>query len=268
MSDRPRRRRFLLLALLVLLPGAARARPSFYGFTLPSWWKDSYAGAGAQKKPAYPRAGTGANSGRADPHLVYEDRGQLGRSRAPTGRRPTESLRLTIRNARSLGLRVVLKPHVNCEDGRATALIRPSDERLWFRTYREFILHYARLAAEEKVDLFVVGTEIFSMTGSDHRRDWEELIRDVRGVYAGKLTYAANWYDFMLVTFWGSLDYVGIDAYFPVVGGHNPKLRLWSWKIYLPIIASVSRAYGKTRALHRGRPLQSERRQPQALVLS
>src|ERR1700739_1872623 len=83
-----------------------------------------------------------------------------------------ESLRLTIRNARALGLSVVLKPHVNCEDGRPTALIRPKDAGQWFRTYRDFILHYARLAEEEKVGLLVVGTEIFSMTGPDHRREW------------------------------------------------------------------------------------------------
>ena len=242
MSDRTRRR-FVLLAVLVLFPIAARARPAFYGFTFPSWWKDSYAGEGAQKSLSN-LAATGANSVALIP-TWYMKTGESSTFASTDQSASDDSLRLTIRNAKALGLRVVLKPHVNCQDGRATALIRPKDERLWFKTYGEFLQHYALMAQEEKVELFVVGTELFSMAASDHRRQWEELIRGVRGVYSGRITYAANWYDFMLVTFWGSLDYIGIDGYFPLVGGHSPRLLALGWNMYLPVIESVSRAYGK-----------------------
>ncbi|MFI5360564.1 MAG: glycoside hydrolase family 113 [Elusimicrobiota bacterium] len=243
MIARSRRRGLFVLSLLLLLPAAARARPSFYGFTLPAWWKDALVQPGARTSLAN-LAGTGANATALIP-LWYMKTGDSS-TFAPTDRSPTDdSLRDSIRRAKALGLRVVLKPHVNREDGGPTATIRPRDEKLWFRSYREFILGYARLAAEEKVDLFVVGTEIFSMTGPNHRRDWEDMIRDVRGVYAGPVTYAANWYDFMLVTFWGSLDYIGIDGYFPLAGGRNPKLLALSWRAYLPVIGGVARAFGK-----------------------
>jgi hypothetical protein len=237
------RRRLVVFALFSLIPAAARARPDFLGFTLPSWWKDSYVSAGAQRSLS-DLARTGADTVALIP-LWYMKTGESSTFGSTDQSPSDESLRLTIRRAKALGLRVVLKPHVNCEDGRQTALIRPKDERLWFRTYDEFLLHYARMAEEEKADLFVVGTEIYSMTGPDHRGEWESLIRDVRGVYAGKLTYAANWYDFMLVTFWGSLDYIGINGYFPIVGGHDPRLLAMSLKVYRPIISGVSQAYGK-----------------------
>ena len=237
------RRRLLAFFFLAAFPAAARARPAFYGFTFPSWWKDSYQAAGARKSLA-DLAATGANSVALIP-TWYMKTGESS-TFAPTDQSASdESLRLTIRSAKSLGMRVVLKPHVNCQDGRATALIRPKDVKLWFRNYREFSLHYARLAADENVDLFVVGTELFSMTASDHRREWEDLIAGVRGVYAGRITYAANWFDFMLVTFWGSLDYIGIDGYFPLAGAHSPRLLALSWQVYLPVIESVSRSYGK-----------------------
>jgi hypothetical protein len=227
----------------MLLPAAARARPAFYGFTLPSWWKDSYASAGARKSLSN-LAATGANSAALIP-TWYMKNGESSTFESTDQSASDDSLRLAARGARALGLKVVLKPHVNCADGRPTARIHPKDERLWFRSYREFILHYARLAAEEKVELFVVGTELFSMTGPGHRREWEEIIRDVRGVYSGKVTYAANWYDFMLVPFWGSLDFIGIDGYFPLAGGRSPRLLALSWKVYLPAIGGVARAYGK-----------------------
>jgi hypothetical protein len=32
---------------------------------------------------------------------------------------------------------------------------------------------------------------------------WQELILEIRKVYKGKLTYAANWDEFKRVPFWG-----------------------------------------------------------------
>lgn len=45
---------------------------------------------------------------------------------------------------------------------------------------------------------------------------WERMIADVRGVYGGRLTYAANFDNYMDVAFWPSLDVMGINAYFPL----------------------------------------------------
>lgn len=45
---------------------------------------------------------------------------------------------------------------------------------------------------------------------------WERVIYGLRGVYHGKLTIAANFDNYQEVNFWEKLDYIGINAYFPL----------------------------------------------------
>jgi hypothetical protein len=45
---------------------------------------------------------------------------------------------------------------------------------------------------------------------------WRTLIRKVRAVYSGRLTYAANFDQYQEVGFWDALDLIGINAYFPL----------------------------------------------------
>ena len=233
-----------LLAALLLLPAAAGAAPKIYGFTFPSWWKDSYDQPGA-KTSLQDLAKTGAKWVALIP-VEYMKRKDSTTFDVTDQTASDDSLRRTIRDAKALGLSVVLKPHINCADGAPTATIRPRDEREWFASYREFLLHYAAIARDERVELFVVGTELFSMAADPaHAREWEGLIRDVRAVYPGELTYAANWYDFMLIPFWRSLDYVGVDGYFPAAGGRRPKVLAASLRTYLPVLRAVVRASGK-----------------------
>ena len=45
---------------------------------------------------------------------------------------------------------------------------------------------------------------------------WARLIEQVRQVYSGPLTYAANFDQFESVSFWNRLDLIAINAYFPL----------------------------------------------------
>ena len=45
---------------------------------------------------------------------------------------------------------------------------------------------------------------------------WQRLIAEVRGVYRGRLTFAANFDNYREVAFWDRLDLIGINAYFPL----------------------------------------------------
>ena len=45
---------------------------------------------------------------------------------------------------------------------------------------------------------------------------WNELILKIKKLYKGKLTYAANWDEYKRIHFWNVLDYIGVDAYFPL----------------------------------------------------
>jgi hypothetical protein len=43
---------------------------------------------------------------------------------------------------------------------------------------------------------------------------WRELIKEVRSIYKGPVTYAANFDNYHEVAFWDDLDFIGINAYF------------------------------------------------------
>ena len=93
---------------------------------------------------------------------------------------------------------------------------------LWFENYKNFIVDYAKLAAELDFPILCIGTELEKTV---HRRtEWLEIISSIREVYEGKLIYAANFTEFEQVTFWDELDYIGIQAYFPISEGQEPDL--------------------------------------------
>ena len=135
-----------------------------------------------------------------------------------------ERVSSTLREARRLGLATVLKPQLWSRGW--TGDIAFADEvafRLWMESYRRFLLHYARLAETERADLLVVGTELGGLTV--HEADWRALIREVRTVYGGPLTYAANWgREFETLAFWDELDLLGVNFYYPLAApGEEPR---------------------------------------------
>lgn len=152
-----------------------------------------------------------------------------------------KDLIFSIQKLHESGIKVMLKPHLDiiaASDGKWRADIEFAgldDWKKWFESYGEFILHYARLAQEEKVELFCIGTELSSTTLNQPDL-WRDLINKVRRVYKGRLTYAANWYEeFEGIRFWNDLDYAGIDAYFPLSTSPAPtKSELKdAWKSWL-----------------------------------
>jgi hypothetical protein len=136
------------------------------------------------------------------------------------------SVRQAIDAARAEGLRVFLKPQLDLTDDGWRGEIAFETEAAWarwFASYRGFLGHYARLAAQARVALFSVGVEL---DGTRHRsRDWRQVIEEVRVLYEGPLVYAANWGRERDIDWWGDLDYAGVDVYFPVARGASPSRR-------------------------------------------
>jgi hypothetical protein len=127
------------------------------------------------------------------------------------------SLRLAAREAHLRGMRVFLFPIVYIEDlaeGEWRGTLAPADWDEWFRVYEKMILHYARIAAEERVEYFSVGSELCSTEGFEER--WRRVIRKVRRAYPGRITYSANWDHLDPVTFGDALDFLGMNAYYEV----------------------------------------------------
>jgi hypothetical protein len=136
-------------------------------------------------------------------------------TRTPTDAAVTHA----IATAQGLGLQVLLKPQVDVLDGTYRGLIAPADRAPWFASYQTMLVHYATLARQLHVSGLVVGVELGSMvSGPRDTTLWRGMIRTVRRLgYKGTLTYAANWDQLRLVGFWSSLDYIGLDAYFPLI---------------------------------------------------
>jgi hypothetical protein len=126
-----------------------------------------------------------------------------------------------IADAHRLGLKVFLFPIIQLMrrgPGEWRGTLKPSEWGRWFASYERFLLRHARLAARHGVDLLAVGSELLST--EDRRGDWSRLLRRVRGVYRGNLTYSANWDHYRQVRFWDLLDAVGVNGYFEV-GRHG-----------------------------------------------
>ena len=123
-------------------------------------------------------------------------------------------VRAEIRAARARGIQTLLKPHIWVGRGEWRAELAPRDWSAWFRSYREWILIYARMAEEESVPVLAIGTELRS--SATHAEEWRALIADVRAVYSGRLTYCANWDSTEDVSFWDAVDYIGVQFYPPL----------------------------------------------------
>jgi hypothetical protein len=135
-----------------------------------------------------------------------------------------DGLAETARLARARGIKTLLKPHVWVRSGEwvgETEMKTEEDWRRWFAAYEAFILHYAALAEREGMDGLAIGTELPKT--SKRTADWRRIVARVRETYHGPLTYCANWHEAEDVGFWDALDFVGVQAYYPLVASEHPK---------------------------------------------
>ncbi|WP_416147219.1 glycoside hydrolase family 113 [Salipaludibacillus sp. HK11] len=126
-----------------------------------------------------------------------------------------------IAKAKELKLKVVLKPVVNVKDGTWRAHINffdldvPCEPKWsdWFKNYELFILHYAKIAEETNCEMFCIGCE---MVQTDRReKEWRELVRKVREVYSGPITYNCDKYQEDQVKWWDAVDIISSSGYYP-----------------------------------------------------
>lgn len=93
----------------------------------------------------------------------------------------------------------------------------------WEESYKEFVITFARCADSLEVEIFCLGTE-FKIATDKRPGYWLNLIDSVRSVYRGKITYAANWDEYQNINFWDKLDFIGVDAYFPLTDKNTPDI--------------------------------------------
>ncbi|GAA3791176.1 hypothetical protein GCM10022403_026570 [Streptomyces coacervatus] len=192
--------------------GPGKESPAMRGIALPSWYRTDYDSPAADRYLRGIRA-TGARWVTFTPTWYQKRRTDSGMHTTQETASDT-SLRDIVRRAHALGLKVMIKPHIDLPGDADRAEIRPRDRAAWFTSYRRFITHYADLAADTGAEQFAVGTELAGVSGDS--TDWRDVIKDVRDHYDGPLTYAANYDEYKKIRFWKDLDLIGIDAYWPL----------------------------------------------------
>ena len=150
---------------------------------------------------------------------------------------------------RKYNIKIMLKPQIWVWNGQYTGLIEMKSEQNWKKledSYTSFILIYAEVAQEIEAEVFCVGTELEKFV-KFRPEYWQKIIKEIRKVYKGKLTYAANWDEFKRVSFWNELDFIGIDAYFPLTEKESPTVADFEigWKPHKTEIMRIQSKYEK-----------------------
>ena len=110
--------------------------------------------------------------------------------------------------------------------------IEPQNRAAWFRSYRELLLPYVTAAQAGHAATFVLGTELNSLEGSPQ---WPGLVRSLRSVYHGQLTYDENYDEFASGTANPPVQSHDVDAY-PQLGvppSASVARLTWSWDAWL-----------------------------------
>ncbi len=158
-------------------------------------------------------------SRKGQPTVSFDHNGQWW------GERKEGSCKL-IQYAKSHNLKVMLKPHVWVMGEGWTGdytLTTDKEWNKWEKDFSTYILNYAKVADSLNVEMLCIGTE-YRIPARERPEFWKSMIKDIREVYSGKITYASNWDNYENISWWDAVDYIGIDAYFPLAEGSHPSI--------------------------------------------
>ena len=159
------------------------------------------------------------------------------------GERP-EGIAACVRIAHQCKLQVMIKPQLWVSHGEYTGYLSFDNESDWKEfenEYTRYIFSLLIVADSFHADMFCLGTELDSFV-NQRPAYWSWLIDTVRKVYDGKLTYAENWDCYHKFPFWDKLDFIGINAYFPLSESKTPSVDELNkcWKKYVSPLKDFS----------------------------
>ncbi len=155
--------------------------------------------------------------------------------------------------AHSLGLKVMLKPHVDLLNdpehwrGDIGEGFNEAEWSVWFGSYRDMIGRYADLAQSNGVEQFCVGNELWTAAVS-RAADWRALITWVRTRFDGTIVYAATHDgEETRITWWDAVDLIGIDAFYKLTDKNDPTLQELKagWAPHMTTIAALASRWQK-----------------------
>jgi hypothetical protein len=241
------------LCLIAILSIASQVQANQYGIAFVNYSNDGYASVATDRELTR-IANTGVEwTNLVVPQMMDDITSTTIYRSSNGGITPTdESLVHAIEKAHSLGLKVMLYPHLELGHdpdhwfGEIGKDFNTEQWSEWFDAYTQFILHYADFAEDNDVEQLSIGMEL--MYAEKQEAHWRKLISVVRQRYRGALIYAENYQtetyrsDISNVNWWDALDYIGIDAYYDLVPEAitDPSLddMLEAWK---PIVARLEK---------------------------
>ncbi|WP_116124487.1 glycoside hydrolase family 113 [Lewinella sp. IMCC34183] len=134
------------------------------------------------------------------------------------------AVRFSIRQAHDRGFSIMLKPQIWIRGAwpGEVDFTTDADWDRFFDAYGAWMHHYAVMAEAEGIEALCIGTELVQTTRK-HPARWRQLIAELRQVYGGRLTYAANWgEEFEGLSFWEDLDAMGLNSYYPLSTAEAP----------------------------------------------
>ncbi|WNJ19815.1 glycoside hydrolase family 113 [Pontibacter sp. G13] len=133
------------------------------------------------------------------------------------------SLVVAAYHAQTQGMSTLLKPQL-WFPGHWPGDVEMQNEADWqafMGYYRQWIRHYALLAEIHGIAYLCVGVE-FAKATQARPEDWRKLCQDMRKLFSGPITYAANWgEEAENLAFGEALDFIGVNAYYPL--SEDPK---------------------------------------------
>jgi hypothetical protein len=153
------------------------------------------------------------------PEIIYDNNRQWWGERKIGVQKTTEIFH-------KKNIKVMIKPQIWIPNG-FTGHIKMDSEDDWImfeKNYEKFILDYAKIAQITNSEMFCIGTEL-NVFVTSRSEFWNQLIKKIRVIYSGKITYAENWDTFENVPFLDSLDFIGVDAYFPLSNEKTPEIK-------------------------------------------
>jgi hypothetical protein len=155
-----------------------------------------------------------------------------------------------VAQAHAAGLRVLLVPHLWVETGRWRGELEPGSDEAWAafaKSYEAFLFHWAEVARDTGVEMLAVGVELRTWVTTTRAPSFLRIIRAVRRIYPGLVTYAGNWDDAVDTVIWGELDVIGINAFYPLAEKEGADLAtlLSGGRAIVERVEPLAKSWGK-----------------------
>ncbi len=132
------------------------------------------------------------------------------------------------------GLLLNLRIYIDLQSKEWRCHWNPKDKEKAFMALENVLFKYVTLAEKVKAESIIIGAEYCHLTEPKYTKYWTGLIEKIRTVYKGKISYGANWNipykskfssEYEQIQFWDSLDWIGIDYYWPLNKRYSPTTK-------------------------------------------